>query len=346
MCKKKPGPRCYNHARPRFEKSQAHVEESEAAYQQALAQAGGDKSQVDPSLDEGRKNAYAARYEAMRQYYSTPKARKELKDTVIPQAEKNLAAAESAYETDPSEQNKRARTVARSESTKYRNLLVHGERRWSQSNADLMTHEKRNAALDNGDYDGARYDNVDLSRASSWDTLNSKPTWSQDRKSVRREMLMETPNQERISAVSDVQIATHDGGSVKSYRVNTTTHARFGYSKTADSSGAALPAWQSGKKVRKDKEFEYTKVRTHRTTSPDFSSYAEAKEYATKMSSDNRVPALLARQARDRTVHAEAKHNGINSREAYTQHMADLRQRQEDARQRELAANRPAPAKA
>lgn len=335
MCKRKPGPRCYNHARPRLEKAQANVEGVEEQYKEALSAAGGDKSQVPPAMEEARKQAYADRYEAMRQYYSTPRARKELQDTVIPNAEKAQADAEAAYNADPSEENKKARTVARAEYTKNRNLLRHGETRWSQANADLDTNERCRNAMNDGDFEAAKYNNVDLSRAGSWDTLKSKPKWSSDRKSVRREVRMETPMQERVNAVADTNIVKTGQG----YRVDTTVHAQYGFTATPDSSQSALPAWQDNdtKKVKADSEFRYTKVRQHKMQSQEFGSYAEAKSHASKIASPepnqyDSVAAGLANQARARTVMSAAKRRGITTQSQYDEHM------------RKVRANEPEPA--
>lgn len=344
MCKRKPGPRCYNHAKPKLEKTQARVEEVEASYQQALADVGGDKSQMGDHWESARAGAYADRYEAMRQYYSTPRARDELKSTVIPQAERNLAEAESRYNADPSEANKRSRTTARAEHTKYRNLLTHGERRWSQSNADLRTNEMRRSALNRGDFEAAQYDNVDLSRASSWDTLNSKPKWSKDRMWARRQMQIETPTQERISAVSDVHIKGHKS---TGYYVETTTHASFGATEKPQSSGSALPDWQNrdGKRVTKDSKYAYTKVRTLTERSGHFGSYAEAHAHAKGLAGggehntnvQNHIPAQLAKHARARAVGQEARRHGIKSQEDYNRHMAAMREEQRQRRAQELA---------
>lgn len=322
MCQRKPGPRCHAHARPKYVAACERVEEAEAAYAAALSDAGGDRSQVPEQITQAKERAYANRYEKMRQLYSTPKARAEMKDTILPKSAKALQDAEAAYNADPSEDNKRARTTARAEFTRNRNLLVEGERRWSQSNADLRTFQTRDAALKQGDYDAARYDNVDLSRAASWDIQNTKPRWSQDRKAVRRDMTIETPTQERVRAVSTINVT---GSKAGGYQVQTTTVASYGYTRTPDQSQSALPAWQDGTKRKKDSEFQYTEPKQHREVSPSFETYAEAKKYATDRATNADLPAKLSQAARDRAIGSRMLADGITTEAQYQEHRKKLR---------------------
>lgn len=329
MCQRKPGPRCHAHARPKYVAACQKLEEAEATYNAALEEAGGDRTKVPEQITHAKERAYANRYEKMKQLYSTPKARAEMKNSILPQSAKTLQQAEAAYNADPSEDNKRARTTARSEYTRNRNLLEKGERRWSQSNADLRTFEKREAALKSGDYDAARYDNVDLSRAASWDIKNTKPRWSQDRKAVRRDMTIETPTQERVRAVSTMHIA---GSKTNGYTVHTTTVASYGYTQDTNQSQSALPAWQDGTKRKKDSEFSYGQPQQHHEVSEKFDSYADAKKYATERATNDDLPAKLSSGARDRAIGARMKSQGITTEAQYQEHMKKLRAQQEAAK--------------
>lgn len=337
MCKKKPGPRCHAHQAPKYQAAQEHCEAVEQEYQDALNKADGDTSAIDDTMRDRRSEAYAKRHEARKLYYSTPEARKKLVRATLPAKEKALEEAEDAYTADPTPENKKARTSARADVTAHRNLLVDGERRWSQSNADLATHERRNGALERGDYADAQYDNADLSRASSWDSLNST-RWAAGNKSVRREMRIETPTQERVKATADIHIEGHNVGG---YQVKTRIIAQHGHTETPNSSLSALPNTPTTKKMP-DSKFQYSDTTQQTMKSEKFESYKDAQDYARSLSKNDQIPAYLSRLSRKRALQAHSERTyGVKTQQEYVEHMRRSPEERKAVKE-EVAARRSA----
>lgn len=317
MCKKKPGPRCHAHQAPKYQAAQEHCEAVEQEYEEALNRAGGDPGEVDSTLKERRSDAYAKRHEARKLYYSTPEARKKLSRETLPAKEKHLQEVEDAYEQDPTPENKKARTSARADVTAHRNLLVDGERRWSQSNADLATHERRAGAMERGDYNEAQYDNADLSRAGSWDSLNSTK-WAKGNKSVRREMRIETPTQERVKATADIHIEGHNVGG---YRVKAQITAEHGHTESPDSSLSSLPPRPTTLRMS-DSRFDYSKPQQQTLKSQRFETFKEAQDYARSLSKNDQIPAHLSRVSRNRALQAHSERvYGVKTKNDLDEHM-------------------------
>ena len=339
MCKRKPGPRCFSHQYPKYIRALGAVNSFEIHRNNRIAAAGGIEN-LDPEERDTLKNlandVYARKREASNQLYSTPAARKRLNQVELPAAQHRLARAQKQAKANPEDVSAKKELInAKANYSKYRNLIANGERRWSQSHNDLRTFNHRSAMMDKQadvskrDYEKARFDNADLSRANEWDTLRGKERCiqrSDNHKMIRRRMAIETPTGERVSATSTVSVV---GNKATGYKVHTRVNYKLGTVEQFQDGTASLPHWQNPRTriSRDNQDFNYTPEYTSTPVQSErFETFAEAQKNAEEQINGNSIPRELSRMARNKKVNEQAMADGIRSPEQYKAHQDSLRQ--------------------
>lgn len=204
MCRRKPGPRCHYHGNMKLRTARNRLKSSRRSLARLI------RKNYPPSHIERQREVVQRDidnvYHRMRQYYSTPLARYKLAHDELPKARKDIRHKELAViraEDRLSELQKQAKTnkgkaleeqirVARrkldtanmkldSAQGQYARRayeMAAGHARWERSKANLELQEKRDQALEEGDYAAALYSSDDYQLSDDWESIGitSRPS--------------------------------------------------------------------------------------------------------------------------------------------------------------------------